>query len=147
LREFSSFLCPVKFATDSISSLFPPRCRLSSCRHRNATTSYHTSFLWRARCICFIVPQRFIPSPPHRVEIEVLNPHHHRRPPSSDCSTPTLHCYEKVISILIILLTTQPCFHFTSSLVRAPCHRSSTRRCCSLLPLSHAHCSSVQRHP
>jgi hypothetical protein len=32
--------------------------------------------------------------------------------------TPTLHYYKKVISTLVTLLTTQPCLHFVSSLVR-----------------------------
>jgi hypothetical protein len=31
-----------------------------------------------------------------RAEIEALNPHHHRRPPFSDRSTPTPQCYKKV---------------------------------------------------
>jgi hypothetical protein len=42
--------------------------------------------------------------------------------------TPTLHYYKNVISTLTTISITQPRLHFVSSLARAPCHRSSTRR-------------------
>jgi hypothetical protein len=52
---------------------------------------------------------------PSRAEIEALNPHHRRLPPSPDSLTPTLHCCKKVISILITLPTIQPYLYFASS--------------------------------
>jgi hypothetical protein len=63
-----------------------------------------------------------------RAETETLNPHHHHRPLSLNRSTPTLYYYKKVISTLITLLITQLRLYFTSSLDRASCHRTSTRR-------------------
>jgi hypothetical protein len=43
--------------------------------------------------------------------------------------------------------TTKSCFHFASSLARAPCHLSATRRHHSLSPLSHTYHPSAQWHP
>jgi hypothetical protein len=82
-----------------------------------------------------------------QAEIKVLNLHHRRRLLSSDRSTPTLHCYKKIISTLTTLSTNQLCLHFVSSLARAPRHRSSTRRHRSLSLMSHAHHPSAQQDP
>jgi hypothetical protein len=82
-----------------------------------------------------------------QAETEALNLHQHRRPPFPDRPTPTLHFYRNVISILATLPTTQPRLHFASSLARALCHQSSTRCHRSLLPPSHVHRPSAQRHP
>jgi hypothetical protein len=79
-----------------------------------------------------------------QAETKALNPHHHSWSPSSDRPTPTLHCYKKIISTMITLPTTQSHLYFASSLTRAPHHQSSTRRCHSLLSLSHAHRPSTQ---
>jgi hypothetical protein len=75
---------------------------------------------------------------PSQTETKALNLHHRRRLPSSDRSTPILHCYKKIISILITLPTTQSRLHFASSLTRAPRHWSFTCRRHSFPPLSHA---------
>jgi hypothetical protein len=84
---------------------------------------------------------------PSRAKTETLNMHHRRQPPSPERPTLTLHCYKKVILILITLLTTQPHLHFAYSLARAPRHRSFTRRHRFLSPPSHVHHPSAQRHP
>jgi hypothetical protein len=68
------------------------------------------------------------------------------RPPSSDRSTPIIHCYKKVISIIVTLLITQLCLYFASFLARAPRHRSFTYHCRSLSLSSHTHHPSAQRH-
>jgi hypothetical protein len=80
---------------------------------------------------------------PSRTKIEALNLHHRRRLHFSDHRTPTIHCYKKIISILVTLPTTQPHLHFASFLARAPRHRSFTRRHRSLSPLSHVYRSSA----
>jgi hypothetical protein len=84
---------------------------------------------------------------PSRAKTEAFNPHHCHRLPSSDCLSLTLYCYKKIISNLATLSTTQSRLYFTSSIARAPYHRSSTCRCRSLSPLSHTHCPSTQQHP
>jgi hypothetical protein len=76
---------------------------------------------------------------PSWANIEVLNLHHRRWPPSSDSPTPTHHCYKKIVSILITLPTIQPRLNFASSLTRAPRHRSFTRRHRFISPPSHVH--------
>jgi hypothetical protein len=99
--------------TGVVSSLSPLRCRLSSCRCRHVAASCHTSFPWSqdklvasassyGNTLSYCLPSR--------TEIEALNLHHRRGPPSSDRSTPTLHCYKKVISTLPTLhhSTTSP---------------------------------------
>jgi hypothetical protein len=74
--------------------------------------------------------------------------HQHRhRPPSSDHLTPIIYWYKNVISTLATLSTTQPCLYFTSSLARAPPHKSFTCRRCSLSSSSHIHHPSAQQHP
>jgi hypothetical protein len=93
-----------------ISSLFPPRRCLSSGRRRHERTGRVTLPSYGAK-ISLLSPllssgndsPRHLPS---QVKTEALNPYYRRRPPSLDCSTPTLHCYKKVISIMASFLTT-----------------------------------------
>jgi hypothetical protein len=138
--------------TGIIFSLFPSRCHLSSDWRHHATTPCHTSFpLIQDELIASTSSSSNASSSrlPSRAETKVLNLHHRRRP-SPDRLTPTLHCYnpplvKKVISTLTTLPITQPCLYFTSSLARAPHHQSSTHR--SLLSSPHAHYPSAQWHP
>jgi hypothetical protein len=133
-----------------VSFLSPPRCHLSSDRHRHAGAPCHASFplskdelatsassSGNALCRCL----------PSRAETEVLNSHHRRRLPSSDPLLPHFIAIKKIISTLTTLPITQPRLYFVSSLTRAPHHRSSTHRCRSLSSLSYAHHLSTQRHP
>jgi hypothetical protein len=125
-----------------VSSISPPRCHLSSGRRRHAPVPCHASFpssqdeldisnsSFGNVSSCRLTSQ---------AETEALNPYHHHRLPSSNRPTSTIHCYKKIISTLITLLTTQSCLQFTSFLTRAPHHRSITHHRCSLSPLSHAH--------
>jgi hypothetical protein len=83
---------------------------------------------------------------PSRAEIETLNLHHSRRQLSPDLSTHTLHWHNNIISILVNLPTTQPRLLFTSSLARAPHHRSSIRRRRFLSSSSHVYRLSTQQH-
>jgi hypothetical protein len=126
--------------TDVVSSFSPPWCHLSSDRCHHTTTSCHASFSWSQDELA-VSASYFDNGSSHRLcsraETEALNPHRRRRPPSSNSSTTTLHFYKKVISILTTLLTIQLCLHFASSLSRAPCHRSLTRRRLSLSSPSH----------
>jgi hypothetical protein len=152
-REFSSFFWPRKIhvsPTDVVSSLSPLWCRLSSGRCRHVIALCHTSFLLRQDELAASASSfdnALSCSLPSRAETEVLNPHHCRRLPSPHRLTPTLHCYKRIISTFVTLPITQPRLYFISSLVRAPCHRSTTRSHCSLSPLSHAHRPSAQQHP
>jgi hypothetical protein len=136
--------------TGVVSSLFPAWCHLSSSRYCHIIVSCHTSFPWiQAKLVSSasssdITLSRHLPS---RAKTEALNPHHHRRPPSLDRLTLTLHCYKKVLSTLATLPTTQPRLHFASSIARAPHHWRSTRLHRSLSLPSHVHRSSAQRHP
>jgi hypothetical protein len=82
---------------------------------------------------------------PSRAETETLNLYHSRRQLSLDLSTHTLHWHNNIISILVTLPTTQPRLLFTSSLARAPHHRSSIRHRC-FLSSSHAYHLSTQQH-
>jgi hypothetical protein len=100
----------------------------------------------QARYLCFIFRQHFVQSSPlssQNQSIESAPP-----PPATlhGQLDPTLHCYKNAISTLDTLSITQSCLHFASSLARAPHHWSSTRRCRSLLPSSHANHPSTQRH-
>jgi hypothetical protein len=137
--------------TGVVSSLFPPRCHLSSGRRHHAVMLCHASFpLSQDELADSALSSGNALSrrpPPSRDETEALNPHHHLRPLSLDRPILTLHYYKKIISILITLHTTQSCLYFISSLARAPRHRSSTCHCCSLSPLLHVHHLSAQRHP
>jgi hypothetical protein len=135
--------------TDYVSSLSPPRCRLSFDRRHHATALCHTSFplsldeLAASASSSGNVLSRRLPS---QVKTETLNLHHRRRLPSANHSTSTLHCYKNIISTLTTLPTTQPRLHFASSLVRSPCYRSSTHRRRSLSSLYHAYRPFTQRH-
>jgi hypothetical protein len=135
--------------TGIVSSLSPPRCRLSSVRHHHTTALCHASFAFRQDELAASTStydsalSRRLPS---WVKTEALNQHHRRRLSSPDHQTPTLHCYKNIISTLVTPSTTQSRLHFTSSLARAPRHRSSTHCHHSLSPLSHAHHPSVQQH-
>jgi hypothetical protein len=136
--------------TDIVSPLSPPRYHISSGRRRYAASPCHAYFP--------LSQDELTPSAssfnnalschlPSWAKTVTLNPHHGRRLPSPDRPNPTLHYYKKIISTLITLPITQPCLYFTSSLARAPRHRSFTRCRHSLSPLSHTHCPSTQRHP
>jgi hypothetical protein len=136
--------------TAIISSLFSPRCRLSSDQRCHTAIPCCTFFPWSqdeldASTSSFgnTLSHRLSP----RVETEALNPHHHCRSPSPDHPTPTIHCYKKIISILITLPTTQSRLYFTSSLAKASYHRSFTCHRHFLLLSSHDYRSSAQRHP
>jgi hypothetical protein len=122
-------------STDDVSSISPPRCRLSSDRHRHATTLCHTSFPWSQDDLAAFAS--FFGNASFRdfsfqVKIEALNPHHRCRPPSPDSLTPTLYCYKKIILTLITLHITQPRLHFIYFIARPPHHQSFTHRHCSL---------------
>jgi hypothetical protein len=127
--------------TDSISSLFSLRYRLSSGRHRHAVVLCHASFLLSQDEITGStlsfgnVLSCCLPS---QAKIKIFNLHHHRLP-SPDHPTPILHCYKKFISNLFTLPTTQSRLHFTYSLARAPRHQSSTRCHRFFSLLFHAH--------
>jgi hypothetical protein len=133
--------------TSIVSSLFPPRCRLSSSRHRHTATPCHTSFPLSqdelpASALSFsnALSHRLF----SRAETEALNLHHHHRLPSLNRPTPTLYYYKTIISTFATLPTTQPCLHFSSYLASAPCHQSSTCRSHSLSPSSRIHRPSEQ---
>jgi hypothetical protein len=136
--------------TRGISSLSPPRCRLTSDWHHHVIMPCHASFPWSydelaaSASYCGNASSCFLPS---RAETKELNLHHRCWPPSLDHLTPTLHFYKKVISILVTLPTTKPHLHFASSTARAPRYQSSTCRHHSLSLLSHSYHPSTQRHP
>jgi hypothetical protein len=135
--------------TDIVSSLFPPRCFLSSGRCHHAVISCHTSLLWSQDELAASASSfdntlsHHIPS---QAKTKALNPHHRRWPPSPNSPALTIHCYKKVISTLDTLHITQMCLHFTSSLARAPWHQSSTCHRHSLSSSSHVHRPSAQWH-
>jgi hypothetical protein len=95
-----------------VSSISPPRCHLSSGRRRHAPVPCHASFpssqdeLDISNSSFGNVSSCRLPS---QAETEALNPYHHHRLPSSNRPTSTIHCYKKIISTLITLLTTQSC--------------------------------------
>jgi hypothetical protein len=106
-----------------ICSNWIDRCHLSFCRCHHATALCHTFFPWSQHDLAAFASSSSNTSShrvPSRAEIEALNPYHYRWPPSLDHTTPTRHCYKKVISALITLSTTQPGLYFTSSLPRTP---------------------------
>jgi hypothetical protein len=127
--------------TGIVSSFPPPWCCLSSDRHRHTVTPCHASFQLSQDELTVSGSSFGNASScrlPSQAETEALNPHHHSRPPSLDCPTPTFHCYKKIISILLTLIITQSCLYFISSLARALRNQSSTHRR-FLLPLFHTH--------
>jgi hypothetical protein len=125
--------------TDVVSFLSSVWCRLFFDRRCHAVASCPTSFPWSQDELAASASSsgnalsRRLHS---RAETTTLNLHHRRHPSSSDCPTPTLYCYKKVMSILATLTTTQSRLHFASSLARALRYQSSTRRRCSLSPSS-----------
>jgi hypothetical protein len=139
----------VRFASAQLRRLLlsPPRCHLSSGRCRHTTALCHASFplshdKFAASASSFgnTLSHRLS----FRAETEALNPHHRCRLSSSDCPTPILQCYKKIISTLATLPTTEPRLHLASSLARAPRHQCSTHHHHSLSPQSHAHRPSAQ---
>jgi hypothetical protein len=133
-----------------VSSISPPWCHFYSDRRRHATAPFHASFPWSQDELAASTSSSDNTSSHHlpsQAEIEALNSHHRRWPPSSDRLTPILHFYKNVISTLTTLPTTQLRLCFVFSLTRAPGQRSSTRRRGSLSPSSHVHRPSTQRHP
>jgi hypothetical protein len=148
---FLLFFGLVKFVSARLasSSSSPPQCCLSSDRRRYVTASCHDSVSWSQDEVAASASSFGNASScrlPSRAKIEALNPHHRRWPPSLNCPTHILHCYRKIILILIILIITQSCFYFASSIIRVPCHRSSIRHCHSFSPSSYAYHSFTQRH-
>jgi hypothetical protein len=139
--------CKIRVSPSGVvSSLSPPRCRLSFSRCCHAAAPCHASFSLSqdelsatASSSGNALSHRL----PSRVKTEALNLHHCHRLPSPDRPIPTLHCYKKIISTLTTLPTTQPRLYFASSQAIAPRHRNSTRHCCSLSPMSYVHCPSV----
>jgi hypothetical protein len=149
---FLLFFGLVKFVSARLASSpsSPPQCCLSSDRRRHVTASCHNSVSWSQDEVVASASSSGNASScrlPSQAKIEALNPHHRRWPPSPDCPTHTLHCYRKIILILIILIITQSCFYFGSSIIRAPCHWSSIHRCHSFSPSSYAYRPFTQRHP
>ncbi len=109
--------------TGIISSIFPPQCRLSSGRRRHTAAPCLASFPWSENELTAFASSSGSASScclPSQSKTEALNPHYHRWPPSLEHSTPTLHCYKKIILILVTLSITQLRLHFTSSLAKAP---------------------------
>jgi hypothetical protein len=134
--------------TSVVSSLFPPRYRISSGWHHHVAASCHASFPLRqdelivpASSFDNILPCRLS----SQVKTEALNLHHRRRLPSPDRLILTLHCYKKIISNLDTLLTTQQCLYFASTIARTPYHQKSIRRH-SLSLLFYTYYPSTQRH-
>jgi hypothetical protein len=125
--------------TGVVSSLSPPWCHISSDQYHHDAAPCNASFLWSqdkltTSALSFgNASSRHLPS---RAKTEAMNPHHHRRPPSPDRPTPTLHCYKKGHLNLDHSPTTQPHLYFVSFLARAPHHRSSTRYRHCLSPMS-----------
>jgi hypothetical protein len=133
--------------TSVVSSLSHPLCRLTSGRHHHTTAPCPASFSLSQDNIAASgssFGNALSCRLPSRAETEAFNLHHHHRLPSLDHTTPTLHCYKKIISTFATLPTTQPRLHLDSSLARAPRHQSSNHRYRSLSSLSHAHRRSTQ---
>jgi hypothetical protein len=132
---------------DVVSSLFCPWCCFSFGWQCHDAAPCHVSFPWSQDELDAFASSsgnassRHLPS---RAKTEALNLNYHRRPPSLDSPTPTLHCYKKSISTLTTLSTTQSRLYFTLSLTTAPRHRSSTCRHHSLSPSSYVHHPSAQ---
>jgi hypothetical protein len=135
---FIFWSCKIRISPTSIaSSLSPPRCCLSPDQRHHTVVSCQASFLLSQDELAVSSGNALCRRLPSQAETEVLNSHHHRRLPSPNHQTLILHCYKKIISTLVTLPTTQSRLRFAPSLAGALCHRSSTRRCRSLSPLSH----------
>jgi hypothetical protein len=90
---------------------------------------YHASFPWSQNELAAPASSSDNASSRHlrsQTKTDALNPHHRHCLSSPDSPTSTIHYYKNIISTLVTLPTTQPRLHFTSSLARAPHHRSST---------------------
>jgi hypothetical protein len=84
--------------TDIVSSLVPLRCRLSSNQRRHAAVPGHASFPLSQDELAVTASFSDNASScrlPSRVETEILNLHHRRRPPFPDRPTLTLNYYKK----------------------------------------------------
>jgi hypothetical protein len=84
--------------TDIVSSLSPPRCRLSSGRCHHVATSCHASFsLSQDELAAFVLSSNNASSHrlPSRAETKALNLYHCCQPPFPNHPTSTLHCYKK----------------------------------------------------
>jgi hypothetical protein len=84
--------------TGIVSSLSPPRCRLSSAWYRHAAALCHTFFPWSQDELAASTSSSGIASSNRLLslaEIEAFNVHHRRWPPFADRLTPTLHCYKR----------------------------------------------------
>jgi hypothetical protein len=128
--------------TGIVSTLFPPRCCLSSGRHCHAVVPCHA-------CFPFSQDELIASASSSSNTLSGRIPSRATPPPQATLPrplTPTLQCYKKIISNLTTLHTTQLHLHFASSLPRAPRHRSSTSRSCSLSPPPHTYYPSAQRH-
>jgi hypothetical protein len=126
--------------TDVVSSLFSPRCRISSSQRRHTVAPYHVSFTFSQDELTASVSSFGNALSRHllsRVKTKTLNLHHHCSLPSPNYLTLTLYYYKKIISILDTLLTTQTYINFISLLARASRHQSFNHRHRSLSPWSH----------
>jgi hypothetical protein len=110
--------------TDIVSSLPPTRCRLSSGRHRHATAPCHA----------------FFPLSQDKLAVSVSSFNNSSSRPLSSRNW-SIEFIPPPQATLLKLPKLPP------SLTRAPRHQSSTRRHCSLSPLSHVHRHSTQQHP
>jgi hypothetical protein len=147
--NFFLFFGPIRFASAQLT-LSPPFPLPGVASHSaNIVTPLHHVTLPFQGAKTSSLPLLHLPAmlPPVTTPLEPLNSHHRCRPPSPDSLTLIIHWYKKVISTLTIPLTTQLYLYFASSLVRAPCHRSSIPCCYSFSQPSHAYYLSAQRHP
>jgi hypothetical protein len=132
-----------------IFSSLSPQCRLSPVRRRHTVAPCHTYFplsQYELAASASSSDNALSHRLPSRTKTEALNLYHRCRLPSLDHPTLTLHCYKKIISNLVTLLTTQSHLHFAFYLAKASCHWSSTHRRHSLSLLSDVYRPSAQRH-
>jgi hypothetical protein len=135
---FFSFFSSVRFTSAQLASS-PPFLLWSTSPRRSVVSHFLPIEPRRAHYLRFIFWQRFISSPP------LLSWNWSIK--STPLLTVTLHCYKKIISILVTLTITQPRLYFSSSLPRAPRHQSSTRYRRSLSSSSfHTYRPSTQQH-
>jgi hypothetical protein len=127
-RQFSSFFSPARFTSVQLTS--SPPFPLVGAASPSATLLRHVTFHFHGVKTISLSPLQLsatLHSVAAWVEIEALNSHRRRKPPSLDNLTLSLHCYKKVISTLVSLPTTQLYLYFASFLARAPRHRSFIR--------------------
>jgi hypothetical protein len=149
LSGFSSFFGPVRFTSAQlVSSHSFPLPGVASPPTDVATPSFHVTLpSHRTKMSSLPLLHLSVTRLPSRAKTEALNLHRHHRPPSPDSLTPILYCYNKVISTLATLSTTQPHLHFAFSLARAPRPRSSTHHRHSLSPPPHVYHLFTHWHP